>query len=227
MPPAALPDLPADWAAALTPLLPVGHLAALDGFLCGQIAKGSTLYPPVALRWAALQRTPLAAVRAVILGQDPYHGPGQAHGLAFSVPTGQRQPPSLRNILKELHHDIGVTPPKHGNLERWADQGVLLLNTVLTVEDGQPGSHAKRGWEDVTAAILRAVNARPGHVAFVFWGAAAQRQAGLVDRSRHLVITSAHPSPLAARGGFFGSRPFSQIDTFLRDHAIEPVDWSL
>jgi uracil-DNA glycosylase len=218
-----LPPLPETWRAALTP----GPIPELERFLQQRQAEGRLIYPQPADRFAALERTPLPAVKAVILGQDPYHGPGQAHGLAFSVPAPQRKPPSLRNILRELADDLGIAAPAHGNLTRWATQGVLLLNAVLTVEAGQPGSHAGQGWEPLTREIIRAVSNRPGHAAFILWGAQAQKLASEINPARHLILRSAHPSPLSARHGFFGSRPFSHTNTFLVAHDIAPIDWRL
>lgn len=225
-----LPSLPLDWAAALGPDIEPA-LAGLRAMLAARQRAGAIIYPPAPLRFAALERTPLAAVKAVILGQDPYHGPGQAHGLAFSVPPGTPRPPSLRNVLKEWTADLGLPDPGHGCLTAWADQGVLLLNTVLTVEDASPGAHARavpgQGWEFVTSRILRAVSDRPGHAVFILWGAHAQRLAPDIDLSRHLILRSAHPSPLSARHGFFGSRPFSRTNAFLSGHGLPPLSWAL
>ena len=163
----------------------------------------------------------------VILGQDPYHGEGQAHGLCFSVKPGVRPPPSLINIYKELQSDLGIAPPSHGNLEAWARQGVLLLNAVLTVEAGLAASHQGKGWERFTDAVIRLVNDQPRPVVFILWGSYAQKKAAFVDRTRHLVLASAHPSPLSAHNGFFGSRPFSKANAFLVAQGQEPIDWDL
>lgn len=225
--PEPIPALPPSWSEALGPELRQPYMQELSRFLAQRGDEGAVIYPEPALRLAALARTPLDGVRVFILGQDPYHGPGQAHGLAFSVPPGVRRPPSLRNIVRELGTDLALPDPGHGHLDHWAAQGVLLLNSVLTVEDGKPGSHAKRGWERFTRRVAEIVNERRPHVAFVLWGAYAGRLAELVDRSRHLVVASAHPSPLSARTGFFGSRPFSQVNAFLTEHGMTPVDWSL
>lgn len=184
-----------------------------------------TVYPPADEVFAALQRTTCGEVKVVILGQDPYHGAGQAHGLAFSVRPPTPIPPSLRNIDAELASDLGVTPPSHGSLERWADQGVLLLNTTLTVRAGEAASHQGRGWERFTDAVLTAVNANQERVVFMLWGAAARKKRSLVDTSRHVVIESAHPSPLSAQRGFFGSRPFSRANTALTEAGRSPIDW--
>lgn len=200
---------------------------ALRAFLMDEY-RSRTVYPPAKQVFTALQLTPPQAVKAVIVGQDPYHGPSQAHGLAFSVQPGVRPPASLVNIFKELKSDLGiVAPPGLGDLTPWARQGVLLLNTVLTVRADQPLSHRNRGWEAFTDAVLSAVSDSPQRVAFVLWGAHAQKKVGLIDLKRHEVIQSAHPSPLSARTGFFGSRPFSQINAALASFGREPIDWRL
>jgi uracil-DNA glycosylase len=194
-------------------------------------AAGATIYP--ARVFHALELTPREAVRVVILGQDPYHGPGQAEGLAFSVPAGQKLPPSLRNMVKELARDLGCAPPAHGHLGAWARQGVLLLNTSLTVEDGLPGSHAKRGWEALTDALVAAVAADPGDKVFMLWGAHAQAKRGLIESAgggRHLLLQSNHPSPLSATRPpvpFLGCGHFGAANRFLLAHGARPVDWAL
>ena len=222
-------SLPQSWRAALEPVLATPKSRTLGGFLSAEEAAGKTIYPPRGSRLAALERTPLDRVKVVILGQDPYHGPGQAHGLAFSVPQGVAIPPSLRNIHKELESDLGIAPASHGNLTRWADQGVLLLNTALTVEAGQAGSHQGRGWEEFTDAAVAAVAARPEPSVFVLWGNHARKKAagiaGLGAGSPHLVLTSAHPSPLSAYAGFFGSKPFSKTNAFLEAKGRGAIDW--
>ncbi|WP_420623980.1 uracil-DNA glycosylase [Candidatus Poriferisodalis sp.] len=185
----------------------------------------SAVYPPHDQVFAALHLTPFAEVKVLILGQDPYHGPGQAHGLCFSVPRGIPQPPSLQNIFAELHSDLGIEPPSHGNLEAWARQGVLLLNAFLTVRARQAASHRSAGWETFTDEVIRAVSARPERVVFILWGAFARRKKSLVDLTRHVVIESAHPSPLSAHNGFFGSRPFSRANAALVAAGRQPVDW--
>ncbi|MCX7676703.1 MAG: uracil-DNA glycosylase, partial [Alteraurantiacibacter sp.] len=182
------------------------------------------------MRLRALELTPLNQVKAVILGQDPYHGPGQAHGLAFSVPRGITPPPSLLNIYKELQADLGLAPPAHGNLEAWARQGVLLLNASLTVEDGKPASHAGRGWEAITDALVAAVAARREPAVFILWGSHAQKKAQRIPAlhtGTHLLLQSAHPSPLSAHRGFFGSRPFSRTNAFLEKAGRGMIDWRL
>jgi uracil-DNA glycosylase len=185
------------------------------------------VYPPPDEVFAALHLTPYAETRVVILGQDPYHGPGQAHGLCFSVRDGVALPPSLVNIYKELSDDLGIPPPRHGNLEAWARQGVLLLNATLTVRAGQAGSHQGKGWETFTDAVLATVNAKPEHVVFILWGGYARKKKALIDTGRHTVIESPHPSPLSAHNGFFGSRPFSRANAALVAAGRDPVDWDL
>jgi len=185
------------------------------------------VFPPHEEVFACLHLTPYEKTRVLILGQDPYHGPGQAHGLCFSVRRGVAVPPSLVNIYAELRDDLGIEPPPHGNLEAWARQGVLLLNTTLTVRAGQAASHAGKGWETFTDEVIRAVDAKPHRVVFVLWGSHARKKKALVDTSRHVVIESAHPSPLSARNGFFGSRPFSRANAALVEAGLEPIDWRL
>ncbi|OWR29577.1 uracil-DNA glycosylase [Saccharibacillus sp. O23] len=186
-----------------------------------------TVYPPEPLLFQALKLTPFAAVKAVILGQDPYHGPGQAHGLSFSVLPGVKIPPSLRNMYKELASDLGYSIPDHGYLIHWAEEGVLLLNTVLTVREGQAASHQKLGWQRFTDAVIRAIGEREQPAVFILWGAHAQKKEALIDTGRHAVLKSVHPSPLSARGGFFGSRPYSQTNDYLKSHGIQPINWEI
>jgi uracil-DNA glycosylase len=186
-----------------------------------------TIYPPHDHVFAALHLTPYANTRVVILGQDPYHGPNQAHGLCFSVQRDVTVPPSLVNIHKELASDIGLEVPDHGNLEAWARQGVLLLNATLTVRAGQAGSHQGKGWETFTDAVLATVNAKPDHVVFVLWGSYARKKKALIDSTRHTIIESPHPSPLSAHNGFFGSRPFSRANDALVANGQQPIDWWL
>lgn len=184
------------------------------------------VYPPVDEVFAAFDLTPLQEVKVVILGQDPYHRSGQAHGLAFSVRQGVRPPPALLNIYKELKSDLGISPPNHGSLESWARQGFLLLNTVLTVQDGNPGSHKGQGWETFTDEALRDGDARQGPTVFMLWGEQARRKKRLIS-GHHCVIESSHPSPLGSYRGFLGSRPFSRANDFLQQHDRNPVDWNL
>lgn len=203
------------------------YMADLKAFLLAQREAGKRIFPPAANWFRALDLTPLDQVRVVILGQDPYHGPDQAHGLCFSVQPGVRTPPSLANIYKELESDLGIPPARHGFLEHWAKQGVLLLNSVLTVEMGQAASHQGRGWETFTDAVIRQVNERPDPVVFLLWGSHAQKKAAFVDTSRHLVLKAPHPSPLSAHSGFFGCRHFSKANEFLESRGLPPIDWAL
>ncbi|UYO07694.1 uracil-DNA glycosylase [Paenibacillus sp. PSB04] len=189
--------------------------------------KVHKVYPPKEDLFKALKLTPYEDTKVVILGQDPYHGPGQAHGLSFSVKPGVRIPPSLVNIYKELHSDLGVPIPNHGTLVHWAEQGVLLLNTVLTVRDGEANSHKGLGWERFTDAVIEKLNERDKPVVFILWGSHALKKGAFIDRKKHLVIQSVHPSPLSVHRGFFGSRPFSKANAFLAAHGIKPVDWAI
>ncbi len=221
-------QLDAGWKYGLSEFLLSPKMDELKDFLVQEIKAEKVVYPPNALIFNALNTTPLANVKVVILGQDPYHGPNQAHGLSFSVQKGVPLPPSLRNIYHELQSDLGVTVPKHGDLTRWAEQGVLLLNSVLTVEAGQPTSHQKRGWEDFTDHVIDVLNEQREHVVFILWGAYAQRKGQRIDQNKHLVLKAAHPSPLASnRGGFFGCKVFSKSNNYLKQHGIEPIDWQL
>lgn len=183
------------------------------------------VYPPPKFVFAAFDACPFEAVKVVILGQDPYHGTGQAHGLSFSVPEGVRMPPSLQNIYKELHADIGVPIPEHGNLEGWAQQGVLLLNATLTVRAGAPGSHQNKGWEVFTDAVIRVLSNKREHLVFMLWGNYAKRKGEHIDRAKHLVLEAAHPSPYSANSGFFGCRHFSEANEYLNNHKREPIRW--
>jgi uracil-DNA glycosylase len=185
------------------------------------------IYPPGSQIFHAFEATPFNELKVVILGQDPYHGPKQAHGLSFSVQTGITPPPSLINIYKELKEDLGVPIPKHGNLEKWARQGVLLLNASLTVRAGDPMSHSKIGWEKFTNTVIEKISALKENVVFVLWGKFAQEKQSLIDSKKHYIIKSVHPSPLSANNGFFGSRPFSKINDYLVKHNIHPIDWAL
>lgn len=215
------------WKRPLLPEFESGYMAALRQFLVAEKAAGKRIFPKGAEWFRALDLTPLDAVRVVILGQDPYHGERQAHGLCFSVKPGVRPPPSLINIYKEIENDLGIRPVTHGFLEHWARQGVLLLNSVLTVEKGQPGSHQGKGWEQFTDAIIRLINARETPVVFLLWGAYAQRKAEFVDSTRHLVLKAAHPSPFSAHNGFLGCRHFSKANDFLLSKGLARIDWAL
>ena len=215
-----------DWNPVLRGEFAKPYWGELQAFLAGE--RGAhPVYPPTDQVFACLHLTPYADTRVLILGQDPYHGPKQAHGLCFSVTRGVTVPPSLVNIYAELRDDLGIEPPPHGNLEAWARQGVLLLNTTLTVRGGQATSHQGKGWETFTDEVIRAVDAKPHRVVFVLWGSHARRKKALIDTSRHVVIESAHPSPLSARNGFFGSRPFSRANAALEEAGLPPIDWRL
>lgn len=220
-----------DWIAAIGDELEQPYMAELEAYLASERAKGVLIYPPRSHWFAALDATLPRDVRVMILGQDPYHGPGQAHGLCFSVRPGMRVPPSLANIYKELESDLGIARAAHGYLQPWADQGVLLLNNCLTVEAGQAGSHQKHGWERFTDAVVAAVAADPTPKVFILWGSHAQKKAanvaGLGADSPHLILRAPHPSPLSAHQGFFGSRPFSQANDFLTSHGRRSIDWRL
>lgn len=184
-----------------------------------------TVYPPAKFIFKALDSLPVDQVKVVILGQDPYHGPGQAHGLSFSVPDGVRPPPSLLNIYKEIETDLGHSTHSSGNLERWTKQGVLLLNATLTVAANSPGSHQNKGWENFTDAIIRALSDRKEPLVFILWGSYAQKKGAFIDTAKHLVLKSPHPSPFSAHSGFFGSRPFSRTNQFLLERGLPPIEW--
>ena len=215
-----------DWNPVLRNELAKPYWPQLQQFVADQ-RKKFTVFPPAADVFAALHLTTYADTRVVILGQDPYHGPKQAHGLCFSVRPGVAIPPSLANIYRELRTDLDIEPPPHGNLVGWARQGVLLLNTTLTVRAGQAASHQGHGWEIFTDQVLRAVNDKRQRVVFLLWGAAARKKKSLIDLSRHVVLEAAHPSPLSAHNGFFGSRPFSRTNTALVEAGLSPIDWLL
>ena len=219
-------EIPETWRGHLARELDEPYFELLRRFVDRE-RRTHEVYPPEDEVFAALELTPYERVKVMILGQDPYHGPGQAHGLAFSVRPGVTPPPSLRNLLKELRDDVGCPVSDNGDLIPWARQGVLLLNAVLTVRAGEPNSHKGKGWETFTDAVIRAVNARSEPVVFVLWGGYAARKEGLIDGARHTVVRSAHPSPLSARRGFFGSRPFSKIDTALQKAGLAPIEWCL
>ncbi len=203
------------------------RMQALRAFLLDEKAQGKRIFPPGAQIFSALDHTPFDAVKVVILGQDPYHGPGQAHGLCFSVPAGVVSPPSLRNIFVEIERDLGFPKPRHGCLLHWADQGVLLLNAVLTVESGLPASHQGKGWEEFTDAIVALLNAEREGVVFMLWGSYAQAKGRLIDARRHKVLKAPHPSPLSAHRGFIGCGHFSAANSYLQKRNGPPIDWSL
>ena len=218
-------QLPENWRDFLAGSFDRGSFAELEIFLAEEY-RTETVFPPFDELFTAFRLTPPERTRVVILGQDPYHDEGQAHGLAFSVKeTVRKLPPSLRNIFKELNSDLALPMPKSGLLTAWARQGVLLLNTVLTVRAHQPGSHRKHGWETFTDSVISTLNAKSAHLVFVLWGAPAQTKLPLIDRAKHTVICSAHPSPLSAHRGFLGSRPFSAINRDLTEHGMKPIDW--
>jgi uracil-DNA glycosylase len=215
--------MPAEWRAAIAPHLDAATVAGLDTFIRAEYDT-QAVYPPVEDLFAAFRHASPAGTRVLILGQDPYHKKGQAHGLSFSVRPGIPVPPSLRNVYKELRDDLGVEPPRNGDLTGWADQGVLLLNAVLTVREAKPGSHAEKGWEHVTDAVIRAMNDRADRVVFVLWGSYARKKAALVTNSQHVVVEAGHPSPMNPKG-FLGSRPFSAIAKALAEVGAEPITW--
>ncbi|MCL4484492.1 MAG: uracil-DNA glycosylase [Bacteroidetes bacterium] len=183
------------------------------------------IFPPGRLIFHAFEQSPFDRTKVVILGQDPYHGPGQAHGLCFSVPDGIEQPPSLQNIFKEIEQDLGISTPSSGNLERWATQGVLLLNATLTVQANRAGSHQNRGWERFTDRVIRLLSEEKEHLVFILWGSFAQKKGDFIDRGKHLVLTSPHPSPLSSYRGFFGNQHFSKTNDYLKQHGLEPIQW--
>lgn len=215
-----------DWNPLLRGEFAKPYWTDLQEFVRAERAR-SAVYPPAEQVFSALHLTPHADTRVLILGQDPYHGPGQAHGLCFSVAPGTPAPPSLVNIFQELRDDLGAEPPNHGNLEHWARQGVLLLNAVLTVRAHAAGSHAGKGWEVFTDEVIRTVSAKPERVVFILWGAYARKKRPLIDTSRHVIIESAHPSPLSARNGFFGSKPFSRANAALGEAGRTAIDWAV
>lgn len=217
-----------EWKRALAAEFAAPYMTQLRAFLEQEKKECKTIYPPGPEIFNALNTTPLSKVKAVILGQDPYHGPRQAHGLCFSVRRGVPPPPSLLNIFRELESDLGIPPPHHGELTHWAEQGVLLLNSVLTVEAGKPGSHQNRGWETFTDAVIKVLSQEREHLVFLLWGSYAQRKGRIIDTRRHCVLKAAHPSPLSAnRGGWFGNRHFSQANRYMERHGQAPIDWSL
>lgn len=215
------------WKRRLAPEFHQPYMQALRQFLLERKQSGATVYPPGRQIFNALDSTPFDDVRVVVLGQDPYHGPRQAHGLCFSVLPGVTTPPSLVNIFKELKTDLGVEPPGHGCLQAWADRGVLLLNAVLTVERGNAGAHQGKGWERFTDQVVRLLNAERDGLVFLLWGGYALRKGSVIDRDRHHVLTAPHPSPLSAHRGFFGCRHFSKTNAWLEARGQAPVDWSL
>ncbi len=215
------------WKAALSPTFDKPFMQDLRDFLKKELDKKKTIYPQTKEFFAAFNTTPLDKVKVVILGQDPYHGAEQAHGLCFSVRPGVDIPPSLENIFKELKTDVGFERPDHGCLTEWAEQGVLLLNATLSVEAGKAGSHQKRGWEEFTDAAIHYLNEQKEHLVFILWGSYAQKKGEFIDTKKHLVIKSPHPSPLSSYRGFFGSRPFSKANAYLQKHGLAPINWQI
>ena len=219
--------LEASWKSRLGDVFKDPRMQALGEFLRAQKTAGKVIYPPGARIFAALDSTPFDRVKVVILGQDPYHGPGQAHGLCFSVPHGIPVPPSLVNIYREIERDLGIAPPRHGCLDAWAGQGVLLLNAVLTVERGQAGSHQNKGWEYFTDACIEALGREREHLVFLLWGSYAQAKGRLIDAKRHRILKAPHPSPLSAHRGFLGCGHFSSTNQYLEETGQAPINWQL
>lgn len=220
-------QLEPSWKNKLQPEFSKPYMTQLREFLKKEEQAKKTIFPADSEYFAALNHTPFEQVKVVILGQDPYHGPNQAHGLCFSVRHGVVVPPSLQNIFKELKADLGIDRPSHGHLDYWAKQGVLLLNATLTVQAGMAGSHQKKGWEQFTDAVIDHLNRERDNIVFVLWGSYAQKKGEFIDRDRHLVLQSVHPSPLSAHRGFFGSKPFSKINAYLQEHGQQAIDWTL
>jgi uracil-DNA glycosylase len=220
------PQIEVSWKENLKDEFANPYFKKLKEFLIEE-KKTQTIYPPGSLIFSAFNSTPFNNVKVVILGQDPYHGPGQAHGLCFSVPQGVKKPPSLLNIFKEIKNDLGYDVPTNGNLERWAQQGVLLLNATLTVRAHQAGSHQKKGWETFTDAVIKKLSDQKEHLIFLLWGNYAIAKKELIDQSKHNILTSVHPSPLSANRGFFGCKHFSQTNNLLSEHGKEIIDWKI
>lgn len=220
------PKLPPDWLGVLSPEFEAPYMHALKAFLVEEKKGGAVVYPRGAEIFNAMTLTPLSAVRVVILGQDPYHGPNQAHGLSFSVRDGVALPPSLQNIYKEIAAEFSIPPPKSGDLSRWAKQGVLLLNATLTVRQGEAGSHQNKGWEAFTDSVIRAVAQDHDSIVFMLWGAYAQKKGAMIDQKRHLVLTAPHPSPLSAHRGFLGCGHFKKANDYLVSKDFASIDWS-
>lgn len=221
------PVLHDSWKEALAPEFETQYFHSLKRFLSEEKRAGKAIYPPGNLIFNALNSTPFEKVKVVILGQDPYHGPGQAHGLCFSVPDGVPPPPSLKNIFKELHNDIRFAVPSSGNLQKWADRGVLLLNATLTVEAGMAGSHQGRGWEQFTDSIIHTLSEKRSGIVFLLWGRYAQNKETLIEKNKHLILKAPHPSPLSAYNGYFGCKHFSQTNAWLVKTGQQPVNWTL
>lgn len=225
--PTVAPKIEASWLEAMQAEFAKEYFSSIKMFLKSEKAAGKVIYPPGMQIFNAFKHTPFDKLKCMIVGQDPYHGAGQANGLCFSVARGVRQPPSLVNIFKELNDDLGITIPHHGDLTSWADQGVLLLNASLTVEANKPNSHSGIGWEIFTDAVISKVSKEREHVVFILWGKFAQTKLPLIDHSKHLILTAAHPSPYSAANGFFGCRHFSKTNTYLESKGITPIDWTI
>jgi uracil-DNA glycosylase len=221
------PQIEPSWLEALNAEFDKPYFAAIKQFLLEEKKQGKTIYPPGQLIFNAFNLTPFHQVKVVILGQDPYHGAGQAHGLCFSVPQGIKPPPSLVNIFKEIETDIHIPPPAHGNLEHWARQGVLLLNAMLTVRANEPASHSKIGWEQFTDSVIKKLSDEKEGLVFLLWGRFAQNKETLIDGYRHSILKAAHPSPFSVHNGFFGCKHFSKTNLILQSRGLEPIDWSL
>ncbi len=220
-------SLPSSWVEPLRSICQAETGRGLSGFLSAEADAGKVIYPPQSQLFNAFVATPFDAVKVVILGQDPYHGAGQAHGLSFSVPIGEKIPPSLRNIYKELDRDLGLAMPSHGCLQEWSQRGVLLLNAIMTVEHSKAGSHQGHGWEEFTDEVVAQLSQRREGIVFMLWGSYAQKKGRVIDRNRHCVLESAHPSPLSAHRGFLGNGHFSAANRYLESNGLKPVDWSL
>jgi uracil-DNA glycosylase len=218
--------LPKPWLQALSDDINTSDIQNLESFLEHEFSSHKLIFPPKSMIFQAFELCPPDSVKVVLIGQDPYHAPGQAHGLSFSVHDGVKFPPSLKNMFKELQSDLGVEAPFSGNLSRWAKQGVFLLNAVLTVESGKPGSHAQKGWELFTDAVIRYLSKNNSHLVFLLWGNYAFKKAELIDENKHLILKAAHPSPLA-RGAFFGCKHFSKTNEYLKSKGKNPIDWQL
>ena len=221
------PKIEASWLEALKDEFEKPYIAEIKQYLLREKQSGKTVYPPGSLIFNAFNLTPFNKVKVVILGQDPYHGAGQAHGLCFSVPKGIAQPPSLVNIFKEIKDDLGIAPPNHGNLEHWAKQGVLLLNAFLTVRANEPASHSKIGWEHFTNAVIKKLSEEKDGLIFLLWGRFAQNKESLIDDFKHHILKAAHPSPFSVHNGFYGCKHFSKTNQILENKGLEPIDWNL
>ncbi|MBA3648636.1 MAG: uracil-DNA glycosylase [Chitinophagales bacterium] len=229
MPAVEIPNVQIEpsWKEVLKEEFSKDYFQSIKNSLQNQKQEGKIMYPSGQLIFNAYNLTSFDKVKVVLLGQDPYHGTGQAHGVCFSVPKGVRQPPSLVNIFKELRNDTGVQIPDHGNLEKWTKQGVFLLNAILTVQANKPSSHKDLGWQHFTDETIRQLSAKRDHLVFMLWGKFAQEKASLIDSSKHLILKAAHPSPYSADNGFFGCRHFSKANEYLKSHQIAPIDWRL